>query len=379
MKKALIVTTVSGFVPQFEMNNVRLLQERGYEVHYAANYNTPVYGDNSRLEGTGIIRHQVDFVKSPFSLSNIKVYRQLNAVVKELSRDGELKIIHCHTPMGGAMARLVGKGLRKDGTKIIYTAHGFHFFKGADKLNWLVYYTAEKWLSRYTDVLITINREDHRAAKSFHMKKLAYIPGVGMDLEKIEAIPCEREAVRNELGLSGDDYCLASVGELSDRKNHRIVIEAMAEIPDKNIKYVICGSGANDAMLKELAKTLGVDKKVIFAGYRTDAVRVLKAMDAFVFPSLQEGLPVALMEAMAAGLPVIASKIRGNEDLVDSTSGILVPSSDKASYVAAIKTISSYTDEQLSGVREHNKLVLGNFTLEKVEKIMKKVYNYAER
>ena len=175
-RKALLVTHVSGFVPQFEMNNVRILQRLGYEVHYASNFHTPSYGtDNHRLDGTGIICHQIDFVRSPFDKRNFQVYRQM----VELMRREDFSLVHCHTPMGGVMARLAA---HVTGTgPVIYTAHGFHFFKGASWKNWLFYYPMEKFLSRYTDQQICINREDYELAKrKFHAKYVDYVPGVGI-------------------------------------------------------------------------------------------------------------------------------------------------------------------------------------------------------
>ena len=179
-KKALLVTTVSGFVPQFEMNNVRTLQSMGFEVHYAANYNTPSYGtDNHRLDHTGIVRHQIDFVRSPYKPENLRVYRQL----KKLMTEQRFQLVHCHTPMGGVMARLAAHAT---GTgPVIYTAHGFHFFTGAPMKNWLLYYPMERFLSRFTAQQICINREDYqRAVRQFHAKYVDYIPGVGVDLNR---------------------------------------------------------------------------------------------------------------------------------------------------------------------------------------------------
>ncbi|MBO5278732.1 MAG: glycosyltransferase, partial [Lachnospiraceae bacterium] len=162
MKRVLIVTTVSGFVPQFEMNNVRILQEMGYEVHYASNFKNPHYGkDNHRLEGTGVVCHQVDFVRSPFRfIQNMRAYAQL----RKLMRENQFQMVHCHTPMGGVLARLAARKYRRTGTKVLYTAHGFHFYKGAPVFNWLFYYPVEWLLARWTDVLITINEEDYQRA-----------------------------------------------------------------------------------------------------------------------------------------------------------------------------------------------------------------------
>ena len=180
-KKALLVTTVSGFVPQFEMNNVHILQSMGFEVHYAANYHTPSYGDdNHRLDGTGIVRHQIDFVRSPFRLDNLTAYRQL----KQLMREHQFQLIHCHTPMGSVLTRLAAH--RTNTRPVIYTAHGFHFYSGAPLKNWLFYYPVEKFLSRYTDQQICINHEDYRRASAkFHSTYTDYIPGAGIDLNRI--------------------------------------------------------------------------------------------------------------------------------------------------------------------------------------------------
>ena len=167
MKKALIVTHVSGFVPQFEMNNVKLLQELGYEVHYASNFNNVSYGtDNSRLEGTGIVCHQVDFARSPFEFRNNRsAYRQL----KQVMREQHFELVHCHTPVGGVYARLAARKHRKNGTRVIYTAHGFHFYKGAPLKFWLVAYPMEWLLAHVTDTLITINEEDFINAQKLRL------------------------------------------------------------------------------------------------------------------------------------------------------------------------------------------------------------------
>ena len=306
LKKALLVTTVSGFVPQFEMNNVRILQSMGYEVHYAANYHTPSYGnDNHRLDGTGIIRHQVDFVRSPFKLSNLTVYRQLCTLMKSEHFD----LVHCHTPMGGVMARLAAHAT---GTgPVIYTAHGFHFFKGAAPVNWLCYYPMERFLSHFTDQQICINQEDYeRASKQFHARYTDYIPGAGFDLNRIPPMTSEEIQLKKQaLGLPLHCRILLSSGEFIKRKNHETTIRAFAklikEFPD--IHYVICGHGQLQDYLQNLVKELGVTDHVSFPGYRQDMLEIYRCADIFAFPSFQEGLPMALLEAMASGLPVVCS------------------------------------------------------------------------
>lgn len=361
-KKALIVTTVSGFVPQFEMNNVYILRKLGYQVHYASNFRIPAYGeDNERLKGTGIICHQVDFERSPYKvLAAVKAYLQM----KNLLGRYDFSLLHCHTPMGGAVARLAATA-RKRGKKVekkmqdgegeyacpvIYTAHGFHFFKGAPLLNWLFYYPAERLLAHMTDILVTVNREDYYRAKKFHLRKrrpffektekgegesvkkqVFLINGVGIDLSKYRKVGELREAKRRELGLAADEFMMLSVGELTRGKNHRVVIRALAKLhgiekrtkgkfspldSQDKWKYFIAGKGAECERLEKLIERNGLKGYVILLGYRTDIGALLAAADCFIFPSKREGMPVALMEALAAGVPCIAADIRGCRELL---------------------------------------------------------------
>ena len=387
-KKVLLVTTVSGFVPQFEMSNVHILQSMGYEVHYAANYHTPSYGaDNHRLDGTGIVRHQIDFVRSPFKPKNIKVYRQLKRVMSTEHFD----LVHCHTPMGGVMARLAAHSTKTG--PVIYTAHGFHFFKDAPLINWLCYYPMEKFLSHFTDEQICINLEDYeRARKKFHAKHVSYIPGVGLDTNKIQPA-IDINAKKLELGLPADRLILLSTGELIQRKNHETVIRAIgkfkAECPelikseDMKFHYVICGHGKLEEYLKKLAEALQVNDCITFLGYREDMMEIYQIANLFLFPSFQEGLPMALLEAMAYGLPVICSDIRGSRDLMGANAkapfdycdgGILVAKADDVdAYSQAIRLLlDDYSRRQEMGKK--NSLRATDFSVQTVKKSMGKIY-----
>ncbi|MEY8338016.1 glycosyltransferase family 4 protein [Lachnospiraceae bacterium 62-35] len=393
MRKALLVTTVSGFVPQFEMNNVRLLQKMGLEVHYAANYHMPSYGnDNHRLRGTGIIRHQVDFVRSPFKMANLTAYRQL----KHLMQKERFDLVHCHTPMGGVLARLAARATET--RPVLYTAHGFHFYTGAPLINWLLYYPIERFLSRYTEQQICINMEDYKRAKDkFLSRYVNYIPGVGIDYKDVIPVTEERKKVkREELNISQEKIVLLSVGELIKRKNHEIMIKAIADMQDKRLLYVICGQGELEGYLKSLVKKMDVENQVVFLGYRTDIYEIYSIADLFVFPSCQEGLPMALLEAVRSGLPVICSDIRGSRDLMGLVNqktrrekikgkmyvcegGILVKSAHKISgYVAGISYLISHK-EQWKSMGEKNMKRAERFEVQKVSAIMDKIYKRALR
>lgn len=369
MKKALLVTHVSGFVPQFEMGNVKILQEMGYEVHYASNYHNPSYGDdNHRLDGTGIIRHQVDFERSPYSLKNLTAYRQL----KKLMEEERFDLVHCHNPMSGVITRLAAHATH---TKpVVYTAHGFHFYKGAPIKNWLLYYPVEYLLSFYTNQQICINIEDYeRAKRFFHAQKVNYVPGVGIDVKRIRDVKVNKSNKRKDLGIPKEAIVLVSAGELITRKNHETIIRTMAKLKDKRFVYVICGHGELEAHLKEIVKDLKLEHQVFFLGYRTDILEIYMASDICVFPSFQEGLPVALMEAMACGLPVVCSKIRGNTDLVDNNGGILIKPTDVESYADAILKLGN--DKSLrETMGSYNQRIVEKFDVEKISSAMIMIY-----
>lgn len=321
--KFLMTATVPSMIGQFNMENIKILLDMGYEVHVACNFKDRSVWTDKRTEEfekqlleLGVKKIQIDYARSPYSiLKLIKSYFELKNIIKI----EKYVCLHCHTPVASMISRLAAK---KTDTKVIYTAHGFHFYKGAPLINWILYYPIEKLLSYYTDVLITINKEDYqRAKKFFHAKKTKYIPGVGIDIEKIQSIQVDRNAKRKELGINEKDFFLLSVGELNRNKNHEIVIRALSKLRNTNVKYAVCGQGELEKYLENVAVKLGVKDQLFLLGFRTDIIEIYKSADLFLFPSKREGLSVALMEAMACGLPCIVSKIRGNTDLIEDKKG----------------------------------------------------------
>lgn len=372
VKRALLVTTVSGFVPQFEMNSVLLLQENGYEVHYATNYNYVFYGkDNSRLDGTGIIRHQIDFARSPYSKQTLTAYRQLDKLLTEIDFD----VIHCHTPIGGILARIAGK--KHNVPHVLYTAHGFHFYKGAPKINWIVYYNAEKIMAHYTDALITINNEDFANAQKFKTKRggqVYQIAGAGIDTKRFRQVSSDRRVKRNELGIENTDFFVLSVGELNKNKNHETVIQGLSKVEHSGIKYRICGDGIYKDELQKLIRDLNMEDCVRLLGYRTDIPEISHAADLFVFPSYREGLPVSMMEAMASGLPVVASSVRGNVDLiVNGENGFLLDPLDDTKWGQLIAKMKGHSDK-CKKMGEKNKQKMLSYDKEEVRKQLAAIY-----
>lgn len=378
MKKALLVTRVSGFVPQFEMNNVKILQQLGYEVHYAANFNVVAYGnDNDRLKGTGIICHHIPFCRSPFSPSVRKTYRQL----KDLMQNESFDLIHCHMPMTGVIARMAAQAVRR-GTKraaaVLYTTHGFHFYSGAPFVNW-IYYLPERWLAHYTDCLITMNEEDYRRARSFSVRgRIEKISGVGIQIEQ-PSYGKDRGWMEPEFGIRNKDFLIVSVGELNTNKNHIQILRALVQCRDTSIKYVLCGQGDMLEELKEFVIKNGLEAQVVFAGYRSDVPRILASSDLFVFPSLREGLPVAVMEAMNMGLPIVAKRIRGNTDLIEQgKGGILVERGEPSEYAEAILKMKR-EPERAGKMGEWNQKRVQQFAAGHVREQMKEIYERVTR
>ena len=372
MKKLLYITNISRGVSSFSVAAVRATEDLGVEFHLAGNFDGTTKESLRKNEKEyGVKLHQIDFIRTPYDLRNIKAYKQLVQLMKREKFDA----IHCNTPIGGVLGRLAGKKCKV--RKIIYQAHGFHFYKGASK-NWLIYYPIEKWLAKYTDALITINNEDYELAKSKfqlrHNGKVYYVPGVGIDLSQYDLSDGIREKKRTELGLKETDFALISMGDLIERKNYSVAIKAMSKISDLNIHYFICGKGPEEAKLIKLSEELGLRKRVHFLGYRNDIKELLKAADAFLFTSKQEGLARSLMEAMASGLPCVVSNIRGNTDLLENTnSGFLCEATDVLAYTKKIKKLAN--DETVRKTMGKNSLVaIQKFNMETVEIAVSKVY-----
>lgn len=318
--KVLIVTTVSGFLYQFEKNAVELWTERGAKIHYASNFQKKAYEfEETFFEKNQIICHPLSIEKSPYRiLKNMRALKKLIEIIKEENID----FLHCHNPMGGVLGRLAAR-LAKRKVHVIYTAHGFHFYKGAPLKNWLLYYPAERFLARYTDALITINQEDNKNAEKFRLKKggkLFDIPGVGVDLEKYCIRQEQREEARKVLGVEAGELCLMTAALLDKDKNHRIILKLLdqwKEVKDcPKMKYIICGDGPYRTRLEREVKRKGLENRVSFVGFRQDLPFLLQGVDLFLFPSMREGLGMAALEAMACGIPVAAAKNRGTKEYI---------------------------------------------------------------
>jgi len=366
VKKALFVATVDIHIKSFHLPYLKLLKEMGYEVHVATN------GDEQFPNC--VKKYQICVERSPFKLRNIKAIKQLKKIINKEKYD----MIHCHTPMGAVVTRIAAKQARKKyKTRVIYTAHGFHFYKGAPIKNWLIFYPIEKILATHTDDLITINKEDYNLAKSKFKTKVHYVPGVGIDESKFdfEMTPKEIQELRKSLGLKKDDFVIIYPAELSFRKNQEWLIKTLEKLIKKNkeIHLLLPGKDSLNGQLDNLIKELKLNKNIHLLGFRKDIPKLMKISDLSISTSRQEGLPVNIMEAMYMGLPIIATNCRGNSDLIDNgESGYIIEQKDQKNFIGKIdKIFNKEIDiKKLSkNSKEKAKKYLLNYILEEMREI----------
>lgn len=364
MKKVLFTATVDSHILHFHIPYLKLFKENGYEVHVATNGDEEIpYCD---------VKHKISFERSPFKLNNLKAIKNLKKVID----NEQFEIIHCHTPMGSVVTRIAAMKARKNGIRAIYTAHGFHFYKGAPILNWCLFYPIEKWLSAYTDTLITINKEDYELAKRKFKKckDIQYVPGVGIDENKfnVNMDESEKKEFKKSLGLKENDFILTCVARLDKNKNQGFLIEVVKELLNKykNIHLLLVGldelNGAYQGQAEE------IKGNIHFLGFREDIPKILGITDISLSSSFREGLPVNILEAIYAGIPVVATNCRGNRDLVvNGKNGYLIEINDKENFSKAIELL--YKNREILNI-ETNIQEANQYALTNILKEMKKIY-----
>ncbi|MEG0034729.1 glycosyltransferase family 4 protein [Anaerorhabdus sp.] len=359
--KILYVTTILGTMSFFKAEFEHLIKNK-HVVHLACNCSV---NESFNVSKYDVEVFDIPFSRTPFSLDNLKACIQ----IRELVDKNKYDIIHCHTPNASVITRFASRKSKKNGTKIIYTVHGFHFYKGAPLKNWLLYYPAELICSYWTSTLITINREDFEFAQKFiKAKNIKYVPGVGIDLNKFSIKKNSPVSKREELSIPLNSIMLLSIGELNDNKNHETVIKA---IKDMDVYYVIAGIGQKSEYLLNLTKKYGIDNKVKLIGFRNDVPDLLQSADIFVFASFREGLSVSLMETMAAGKAVVASKIRGNVDLIDDKGGFLFNPKNVEECRNAINQ-AIISDRNILG--KYNQEKVKKFSIESIIRMIDEIY-----
>lgn len=371
VKKVLLTATVQSHIAQFHRPLAEVLHEHGYELHVAARNNLEEKNGLSLDFADKVF--DVPFSRSPKSPDNVKAYFQL----KKILAADTYEVVHCNTPMGGIVTRLAAVKARKQGTRVFYTAHGFHFYKGASKKNWLVFYPVEKIMAGFCDTLITITKEDRRlAGQKFHTN-VEHIHGVGVYTERYHAVSdAEKLQMRSKEGLKDSDFVILCTGELNQNKNQKALIKAAAELKESipGLKILLAGNGPLEQELRMQIRELGVEDEVRLLGYRTDLEKVTPAADLVVSCSYREGLPLNILEAMLCCKPVVASVNRGHRELVRTGyNGYLVPPDSPAKYAEAIKKI--YSSRKLAEQLGENGLRMAQpYTAASVKKELSRIY-----
>lgn len=372
MKKALLTATVQSHIVQFHLPLIDLLKANGYEVHVAARNNLEEK-NGLKLDSPTIV-YDIPFDRTPLSRNNIRAFNQLKKIIAQNQYD----IVHCNTPMGGVVTRLATKDTRKKGTKVFYTAHGFHFYKGAPLKNWMIYYPIEKWLTSYTDKLITISNEDYKLAINRNFKtKVEHIHGVGANTEKY--YPTTSEFVtkqRLKHGYLPDDFICICTGELNRNKNQSTIIKAVPQIIKiiPEFKLLLAGNGPLRQELEKLIDENQLSNHVKLIGYRTDLESYVKISDIALSASIREGLGLNLIEAMLCGKPIIGSHNRGHKELISHLeNGLLVGATSSREFAEAV--IELYTNKKLHNKMQKNSLEISQkYTKENVTKELKRIY-----
>lgn len=374
--KRILITSTDLMMIQFLLPHVKNLCENGYEVELACSeVGNRLKEVREKVRGLVKVVHEVRLRRNPLSPLNFKGYKDMARIMGKTRYD----LIWTNEPVMGVVTRLCAKRLRKQGTRVMYMAHGFHFYKGAPILNWIVYYPIERFMARYADMIVTVNAEDFQRAKTFNVNEVKYIHGIGINTERL--VSCENHIdIRTELGLKDTDFVVLSIGELNKNKNQQTIVQAIAKLKDPQVHYLVCGKGDQYANLIRMVHQFKLDANIHFLGYRKDVMDICCQANVYVMPSFREGLPVSSLEAMYCGLPLLTSNIRGLVDVnKEGKNGFLFLPSDVDGFAEGIRKLKNNPQECIR-IGERNKKEVIPYTIEQtkqeiiniIEKICKK-------
>lgn len=363
MAKRILVTSTDMMMMQFLIPHLENLKQRGYTVEAACSDVGGRIGEvRERLQGTVDAVHEVRLVRSPYTWRNVRGYNDL----KKLIDAGHYDIIWTNEPVMGVVTRMAARAARKQGTKVLYMVHGFHFYKGAPLRNWLLYYPVERRMAECCDTIVTINKEDFHRACRMRVPRARYVHGIGVNTERLRAAGAA-SSVRGELGLPEDSFLILSVGELYPRKNHQVMIRALSRVNDPAVHYLICGKGPLEQSLRNLAEDMGAGKQIHFLGYRQDVLDIVRQADVFALPSMREGLGLAGLEAMLCGLPILSSDASGPRDYMENgKTGFMYHPDDVSGFEGGIRTLKSHP-ELKEAFGSYNRQAAQPFCMEAVQ------------
>ncbi len=360
MKKILFAANLESFFIKFLIPQFKYFKEQGYEIHIAA-----------KLEDLEIPycdkKYNINFARSLNAKQIFESYKQMIDIFNNEHYD----IVSCHTPFGGAITRLAYRKCKVKNTKMVYMAHGFHFYKGAPKFNWLCFYPVEKYLAKYTDTLVTINLDDYELAKKKFKTDVRYVKGVGLNVSKFDFEMNEerKQSYREKLGLTKEDFVLIYPAELLPRKRQTWLIKTLENVFKQNPKFhlLLPGKDSMKGECQKLVNDLNLNKQIHFLGFRKDVPELLTISDLAVSSSKQEGLPVNIMEAMYCGLPLVVTACRGNRDLIENgKNGYIVGINDSKEFCEKVLYFSKITDEEKEKIKDQNKIIIEQYLLDRV-------------
>jgi len=367
--KVLFLATVDSHLYYFHLPFMKLLRLKGYKVEVAA---SPIYVFKERIEREGFTFHPISFSRNPLHPTNTIAFFQLFRLLKK----NKYQLVHTHTPVASFLGRVAAKlaGV----SAVLYTAHGFHFFDGAPRKNWMLYYTAEKIVAKWTDALLVMNQEDFENGKKLGFipgESLFFVHGVGVDIKRYSQAQGGKD-IRAELGIHNDAVVITCVAEFNENKNHDFLMKAWTEINKQrlNVKLLLVGEGELSEFIKGEVKKKSLTD-VFFVGKREDIPQILNGSDIGLLVSKREGLPRCIMEAMTAGKPVVATDIRGNRDLVkDGVNGFLVKLGDVQGLVDSILKLAN--DKNLRDqMGKKGRELIEDYSLENVLEEMAEIYD----
>lgn len=334
--KLLVVTTVPITIRSFLLPYIQHFKNLGWQVDGMAQGISATPECVSACDRVWDIQWSRNVLDPRNLLAGVS---RVQAVVKA----GNYDLVHVHTPIAAFVTRYALKDFPK--TKVIYTAHGFHFYRGGNFLKNAIFFNLEKLAGGWTDYLITINREDETVAKKNQFlasERIYFTRGIGVDTNYYtdsRVADSDVRRVRQELNLATDDSLLLSIAEFTPRKRHRDLIEALAKLSHPQVHLALAGEGPLKDEIKQLAVKLGIVERVHFLGFRTDIPTLIQAASAVLLISQQEGLPRSVMEAMCLNTPVIGSDIRGTRDLLEDGCGLLVDVGDTEAIAQAMAQV----------------------------------------
>lgn len=341
-KKILFTASIAKHLLRFHLPYLQWFQEQGYETHVAC--------DGDEIISYVDKQWKVSFIRSPFSTGHIKAYKELKAIIDK----EQYTMVHCHTPMASIVTRLAATDARKKGTKVLYTAHGFHFYNGASLINWLTYYPIELLASRLVDAIITINSEDYNRIKEKGSNKTEYflIPGIGVAKSKFFPVSHdEKIKLRERKGFKCEDFIAVYAAEFIYRKNHQFLIEAISKHKEEfpNLKLLFCGRGVLKDKMEALVRKKNLESMVLFMGFRNDIDEIFKMADIGISSSRQEGLGLNLVEEMMCKLPILATQDRGHKEIVtQGENGFLFAQRNKQEFIKYLKELYTNEDKRLA-------------------------------